>query len=354
MIARVDFDALVLRLKAGLSSAVTLLLLIMPVLSVEFHQTGAVEARGKKHSNAKPQARSKKSSSRGKTERKARGGKKSSRAERRGGRRSSREEKHGRHSRKIEPPKPKAVSRPLPPSPELVAANQRRESSYQTMGQAYRLYDQGINLRMAGDYVQAVDKLSQSGRLFNEIRGYQRNGEASLAEAMVHYELGQAAEGQGDYLTARDSYFRCLNIRPSLVEASIRLVNLLASTGQWQLAIAKAQEAVRSNPQDPRAHMLMALTLSKSGHPQEAQNESAQAKQLLRVVPKYKPMGIDAVWRRTHNPDGSLKQPGVVEPAEESDAQPEAGSHFNKPEEIMGDSTEETVEDEDADDGPKQ
>ncbi|MBX9668429.1 MAG: hypothetical protein K2X93_12460 [Candidatus Obscuribacterales bacterium] len=355
MIARVEFDALVVRLKAGISSAVTLLLLIMPVLSVEFHQAGAVEARGKKHSNAsraKPQARSKKSSSRGNTsERKARGGRKSIRVERRGGRRSSREEKRGRQSRKSEPPKPKAVLKPPPPSPELVAANRRRESSYQTMGQAYRLYDQGINLRMARDYVQAVDKLSQSGRLFDDIRGYQRNGEASLAETMVHYELGQAAEGQGDYLTARDSYFRCLNIRPSLVEASIRLVNLLASTGQWQLAIAKAQEAVRSNPQDPRAHMLMALILSKSGHPQEAQNESAQAKQLLRVVPKYKPMGIDAVWRRTHNPDGSLKQPGVVEPA---DAQPEAGSHFNKPEEIMGDTTEETVEDEEAEDDPKQ
>lgn len=343
MIAFFDFDSLAFRLKAGLVSSVTLSLLIMPILAVELHQAGAVDARGKKHarssSHAKAQARKKGASHGGARTKKGRGGKRSGRSERR-----------GRHARRHEAPQRKAVWKPPPPSPEQIAANQRREQSYQTMGQAYRLYDQGINLRLAGDYVQAVDKLNQSWRMFNDIKGYQRNGEASLAEALVHYELGQAAEGQGDYLTARDSYFRCLNIRPSLVEASIRLVSLLASTGQWQLAIAKAQEAVRANPLDPRAHMLMALTLSKTGHQQESQNESAQAKQLLKVVPKYKPMGIDAVWRRTHNPDGSLKQTGADEAASEGDSQPEAGSHFNKPEEIMGDTTEETVEDEEPQD----
>lgn len=209
------------------------------------------------------------------------------------------------------------------------------------MAKAYRLYDEGINARMAGDNTGAVAKLSESWKLFNDAKSYQRTGEASLAEALVHYELGQAAEGTGDLLTARDSYVRCLNIRPALVEASVRLVGMLATAGQWQMALAKAQDAVRSNPTDPRARQLMSLTLSKTGHTEEAKAEAQKAQELLRRVPNYKPMGIDAVWKRMHKDEGSVgtgTSTGSQEGGSESEGRTK--SDVDNPEELMGDDEE--------------
>lgn len=206
------------------------------------------------------------------------------------------------------------------------------------MARAYRLYDEGINARLSGDYGTAVSKLNESYNLFNNARGYQRSGESSLQEALVHYELGQACEGQGNILSARDSYVRCLNIRPTMVDASIRLVSMLATAGQWQLALAKAQDAVRTNPTDPRVHQLMALALGKTGHTEEARAEASKAQQMLRLTPKYKPMGIDAVWRRTHKEDGTPiteTETGVGEG--EPAAKPDTGkSDVDNPDDVMG------------------
>jgi len=205
------------------------------------------------------------------------------------------------------------------------------------MARAYRLYDEGINARIGGDYGTAVSKLTESWKLFNDMRGYQRTGESSLNEALVHYELGQAAEGTGDILTARDSYVRCLNIRPSHVEASVHLVNLLAASGQWQMALAKAQDAVRANPDDARAHKLMALALAKTGHPEEARAAAHKAQELLKKIPNYKPMGIDAVWRRTHANDGNIKTGAESGTREgESESQSERKSDVDNPEDVMG------------------
>jgi tetratricopeptide (TPR) repeat protein len=211
------------------------------------------------------------------------------------------------------------------------------------MARAYRLYDEGINARIAGDNGLAVSKLTESWKLFNDTRAYQRTGESSLNEALVHYELGQAAEGAGDYLTARDSYMRCLNIRPTFVDASVKLVNLLAMSGQWQMALAKAKDAARNNPNDARVHQLMALTLSKSGHPEEARHEAHKAQECLKYVPNYKPMGIDAVWKRTHHEDGTVKSGtsdsgSLSEPSEgETESHGDTGkSDVDNPEDVMG------------------
>ncbi|MDZ4832972.1 MAG: hypothetical protein SGJ27_04150 [Candidatus Melainabacteria bacterium] len=270
---------------------------------------------------------------------------------------STRRDRHGRviakpahraHHHEEPAAKLETVVKPPAPNPEAVEANSRRESSYQTMARAYRLYDEGINARISGDFNSAVGKLNESHKLFNNTRGYQRTGESSLQEALVHYELGQACEGAGDILSARDSYVRCLNIRPTMVEASIRLVSMLATAGQWQLALAKAKDAVQLNPNDPRAHHLMSLTLDKTGHKNEARAEAQKAKQLLKVAPKYKPFGIDAVWRRTHKEDGTPlpeSETGISE--DDSSAKPEAGkSDVDNPDDVMGVENEEEMEEE--------
>lgn len=345
-----------------------LLLLIAPVclIKTDGGSGGAAEAKSKKKSSSSTS--SKPSSSRGRS---SHAGRSSSRSERSRGRVSRSERSHasahlergrgrgksrreevvrggrGHHVHHHQHEEPKEAVRPAPPSPEQIEANNRRESSYQTMARAYRLYDEGINARIRGDYNSAVGKLTDSWKLFNDARAYQKTGEPSINEALVHYELGQAAEGTGDILTARDSYMRCLNIRPTFVEASVRLVNMLATAGQWQLALAKAQDAVRTNPNDPRAHKLWALTLEKTGHSEEARHEAHKAKECLKYVPRYKPMGIDAVWRRTHREDGSVK-PGAETEATEDEAEAKGSSgksDVDNPEDVMG-VEEETEEEE--------
>lgn len=226
----------------------------------------------------------------------------------------------------------------------------RRESSYQSMARAYRLYDEGLNARLSGDHATAVSKLTESTRVFNDARGYQRTGDSSINEALAHFELGQAAEGISDLLVARDSYVRCLLIRPTFIEASVKLVGVLGRAGQWQLALAKARDAVQNNPNDPRAHKLMSLALAKTGHPEEARHEANKAQECLKFVPNYKPMGIDAAWKRTHHEDGTVKSGSPSDSPEAGvDSKVETGkSDVDNPEDVMGveEETEEETEEE--------
>lgn len=156
------------------------------------------------------------------------------------------------------------------------------------MAHAYSLYDSGANARVTGNYADAIDKLNQSARLFNNANDYQHGGTASTLEAMVHFELGLAAEGAQDFGLARDSYQRCLIIRPTFTQASVRLVDMLARTGQSPLALAKAQEAVNANPADPRSHLLLALMFEKTGRTDMARVSRETAKRLL-VAPTSPP-----------------------------------------------------------------
>lgn len=156
------------------------------------------------------------------------------------------------------------------------------------MAHAYSLYDAGANARLAGNYADAIDKLNQSARLFNNANDYQHGGSSTL-ESMVHFELGLAAEGIQDFGLARDSYQRCLLIRPGFTQASIRLVDMLARIGQGPLALAKAQEAVYANPADPRSHLLLALMLEKTGRGDLARTSRETAKRLL-IAPTSPPV----------------------------------------------------------------
>lgn len=352
--------------KAGLTLSIAFFVSAFPLtLSGDFSECVQAEARGRKKTPP-ASSRSRSGSTKTRASREKRREVKSSRSvrESRGGSRASRRERvsshrdrhasrggrasisahRGRHHHGGHEHVPATVVKPPPPSPEQVEANTRRESAYQTMARAYRLYDEGINLRLAGDFGSAVTKLNESYRLFNVTRNYQRTGESSLQEALVHYELGQACEGQGDILSARDSYVRCLNIRPTMVDASIRLVSMLATAGQWQLAIAKAQDAIRTNPTDPRVRQLMALTLSKTGHAEEAKAEASKAQEMLKLVPKYKPMGIDAVWRRTHKEDGT-PETGSESGLQRNAPDTETKSDIDNPDDVMGVEEEMDAED---------
>jgi hypothetical protein len=160
------------------------------------------------------------------------------------------------------------------------------------MAHAYSLYDAGANARLAGNYADAIDKLNQSARLFNNANDYQHSGTSGTIESMVHFELGMAAEAAQDFGLARDSYQRCLIIRPNFTQASVRLVDMLARIGQGPLALAKAQEAVSANPSDPRSHLLLGLMLEKTGRGDLARASREYAKRLL-IAPTSPPPVAD-------------------------------------------------------------
>lgn len=229
----------------------------------------------KKKSSSKAKKSAKKTSSR------KSGSKKSSRSR-------SRSRSHRSRSRSS---RHKAVKKPVvhKPSPEELAARARREAAYSSLDQAYDLYDAGINARLAGQNTLAITRLEESWRKFSDNKGYQKSGNPSTIESMVHYELGQAAEAQGDFNLARDSYSRCLRIRPGYTPASVKLVNLLARNGKLDLALAKAREAAGASPRDPRAQLLVSLVLDKMGKADDARQARGEAEKLLTVEGKVVP-----------------------------------------------------------------
>ncbi|MBP9093655.1 tetratricopeptide repeat protein [bacterium] len=131
-----------------------------------------------------------------------------------------------------------------------------RVRNYSLMARSYALYDQGINERLRGNYGSSTDKLAESVNLLDQARSNQRNGGASTLEAMVFFELAQAAEADGDFTLARDSYAHCLRAKPHYVEGYMRIVSLLATQGQLPLAMNWLKEGLKECPHDPRLNDL--------------------------------------------------------------------------------------------------
>lgn len=124
------------------------------------------------------------------------------------------------------------------------------------MTRSYTLYDEGVNEKLKGNYGAATDKLSESLSLLDQARSNQHNGVPSTLEAMVFFELGDAAESDGDVTLARDSYARCLKAKPDFVEAYLHIVNLLATQGQLPLAASWLREGLKECPHDARINEL--------------------------------------------------------------------------------------------------
>lgn len=186
------------------------------------------------------------------------------------------------------------------------------------LNKAYHLYDQGINSRLNGATTTAVKQLDESRRLFEDARRYQSRGVPSTAEYLVHFEMGRAAEAQGDFSTARDSYSRCLRVKPDFISASVRIVTLLARNKQLPLALVYAKQAADKDPFEPRAHTLLALVLRKVGESDKADVEFKKAENLLAGKAVGDPRPIDVqVPHAPQPPEPPPVQPFVSSKSEE-------------------------------------
>lgn len=138
-----------------------------------------------------------------------------------------------------------------------------RRRNYALIGQAYHLYDQGLNEHLVGNYGSALDKLTEASNLLDQARSHQRTGVPSTLDAMVFYEMGQTAEQDGDVRLARDSYAHCLKACPTFVEAYLHVANLLAREGNLALAENFAREGETNCPGDARLAQLVKLIETK-------------------------------------------------------------------------------------------
>jgi len=144
------------------------------------------------------------------------------------------------------------------------------------LADVYRLYDRGVNERLEGRYEQATKTLLEATNTYSSTK------KGLTLEAMIDYELGQAAEANNNYSVAADAYTRTLRIKPTLIEAAVRLASMLMKVGQPQAALSQARETVALNPMDPRAHQILALILDKNGFADDAKAERETAGRLVR------------------------------------------------------------------------
>jgi len=183
-----------------------------------------------------------------------------------------------------------------------------RVRNYSLLARSYALYDQGINERLRGNYGSATDKLAESVNLLDQARSNQRDGGASTLESMVFFELAQAAEADGDFILARDSYAHCLRAKPQYVEAYLRIVSLLASQGQLPLAMNWLKEGLKECPHDPKLNDLSTVLSTFMGGYKPALERDPE--------PVTKPVGPETL-------------PSEVSP--ESRPEAPAGSRENEP-----------------------
>lgn len=182
--------------------------------------------------------------------------------------------KRGRHGRPVAVSNHVVHHHAAPASyPEPHAENVQNANS---LANVYRLYDRGVNERLEGRYEQATKTLREASNSYSSAQ------RGLTLEAMIEYELGQAAEANNNFSIAADAYSRSLRIKPNLIEASVRLASMLMKAGQPQAALSRARDSVASNPNDPRAHQILALILDNNGLSGDAKIERDSADRLLR------------------------------------------------------------------------
>lgn len=203
--------------------------------------------------------------------------------------------KHGRHGKAVQVSN-HVVHHVAPVQyPEPHADNVQNANS---LANVYRLYDRGVNERLEGRYEQATKTLREASNSYSSAQ------RGLTLEAMIEYELGQAAEASNNLSIAADAYSRSLRIKPNLIEASVRLASMLMKAGQPQAALSRARDSVAMNPNDPRAHQILALILDNSGLSGDAKIERESADRLLRSRSSvnYADVPIDTNVEPAHQP----------------------------------------------------
>lgn len=141
---------------------------------------------------------------------------------------------------------------------------------------AYSLYDQAIGKRLSGNAEEALNDMIAAYDVYHDYQAV--NG---ALEPMLLFDLARTAEEAGNLTLARDTYQKCLRLKPGFSEACISLTGLLVREGNHPLALVHARKLAETRPNDPRASMLLSMLLKKTGLTEEAKQEESKARRLI-------------------------------------------------------------------------
>ncbi|PIR49072.1 hypothetical protein COU80_01520 [Candidatus Peregrinibacteria bacterium CG10_big_fil_rev_8_21_14_0_10_55_24] len=127
-------------------------------------------------------------------------------------------------------------------------------------------YGDHLKLRVAAALVYA--KAGQTTEAASMLRGAM---ELDPMNPEPYYFLGSLEEQLGNRSTPEEHYRKAVELDPSYVVARTRLGALLLEHGDLEGALVQASEALRWNPNDADAHLLMASILEALGRTEEAQ-----------------------------------------------------------------------------------
>ena len=86
------------------------------------------------------------------------------------------------------------------------------------------------------------------------------NRQPQLAEA--HYQLAQAYKASGEPVKAYGSFARAADLQPANVEAQIEAGTILLEGGEFDMARTRAELALKAQPQNPAALILLGNALA--------------------------------------------------------------------------------------------
>lgn len=234
--------------------------------------------------------------------------------------------RHGKSAPR-QPARARARSRPVPAKPSAPAENDLMHRS--ELNRAYSLYDQAITERLSGNAELAASKMDEAYSVYQNY-----HGSIGSLEPIMLFDLARAAEEAGNFSLAKDSYQKCLRLKPGFCEAGIGLASLLVRRGEHALALVHARKLAETRPNDPRARMLLSVILSKTGFQDDARKEELAARQLLEGGALNKGVAPPA-GTRVEEPGPGVSEAGEAvgakESAETEDASETGGSAESAP-----------------------
>jgi hypothetical protein len=222
---------------------------------------------------------------------------------------SAEESRHGRRKHgknKIESKKASKVVEKSAPvkakepddKPEVSEAEEQvvqHAGENERLARAYNLYDSGANLRLLGNYEQAISRLMEARQLFHMSGQAQvfesengsdgppanRSRAGAPMEALATFELAQAAEAARNDALAERTYRDCISLNPKFLPAYQKLSCITARQGKTEEALGIARQALSLAPSDAQTHSIISHLLSELGQTAEARSEKERAASLL-------------------------------------------------------------------------
>lgn len=219
------------------------------------------------------------------------------------------ESRHGHHKHgksKVEPKKATRVvekSKPVKTKepddkPEVSEPEEQvvqNAGEYERLARAYNLYDSGANLRLLGNYDQAISRLMEARQLFHMSGQAQvfesengsdgppanRSRTGAPMEALATFELAQAAEAARNDALAERTYRECISLNAKFLPAYQKLSCITAREGKTEEALGIARQALSLAPSDAQTHSIISHLLSELGQTAEARSEKERAASLL-------------------------------------------------------------------------